>query len=197
MRRKVPSATPSQLERPYNGSRNIFIGRMAGLSSTASNRLIVHNTSSTAPFLEGNMGDQSLWWLRVRGDVEPNADGAWSLGSPSRRWQEVWAQDGTINTSDARLKEDVAEETLGLAFIEALRPVIWKWKDGSDRSDHRGLLAQDVRALADSLPEGREFSAVVERGGALGLREREFLGPLIKAVQELSARVRDLQAERA
>lgn len=180
-----------------DGSGNIFLGRMAGRDhSGRSSTLIIHNTSSSAPFLEGSMGESSQWWLRVRGDVTPNADAAWSLGSSIRRWKEVWSQDGTINTSDARLKEQVVDEDLGLAFIESLRPVVWKWKGRADRSDHRGLIAQEVQQAAERSASERDFAAVVDAGGQLGLREREFLGPMIKALQELSERVKQLDRER-
>ncbi|MCH7661817.1 MAG: tail fiber domain-containing protein, partial [Euryarchaeota archaeon] len=160
------------------------------------NTLIIHNSGSVSPFLEGSMGEASDWWLKVRGDVLPNQDGAWSLGRSSHRWQEVWAQDGIINTSDECLKKDIADEDLGLEFIEALRPVVWRWKDGSDEVYHRGLIAQQVQEALKYLDSPRHFSGVVDRGGALGLREREFIGPLIKAVQQLSAGVRELEAAR-
>ena len=180
-----------------DGNRNIFLGRLAGRDHAGrSNTLIVHNSASLSPFLEGSMGENSDWWLKLRGDAMPNQDGAWSLGRSTFRWKEVWAQDGTINTSDERLKTDIADEDLGLGFIEALRPVVWRWRAGDDREDHRGLLAQQVREAAESAGTRRPFAGVVDRGGALGLRERELLGPLVKAVQELGARMRELEATR-
>jgi hypothetical protein len=176
------------------GSGNIFIGRMAGRDHAGrSDTLVIHNNPSDTPFIEGRMGELDDWWLKTHADVLPDADGAWSLGRSGWRWKEVWAQDGTINTSDATLKTEIADENLGLEFIEALRPVVWKWREGSDTEDHRGLIAQEVREAARSAPGTRPFSGVVDRGGALGLREREFMGPLIKALQQLSARVRELE----
>ncbi len=181
--------------RNSDGSGNIFIGRMAGRDhSGRNNTLIIHNSGSLSPFLEGSMGEATDWWLKVRGDVLPNQDGARSLGRLSHKWFEVFAQNGIINTSDERLKKDIAEEDLGLEFIEALRPVVWRWKDRSDEVYHRGLIAQQVKELLKSSDSPRSFSGVVDQGGALGLREREFMGPLIKAVQQLSARVRELEA---
>ena len=177
-----------------DGSRNIFLGRLAGRDHAGrDNTLIIHNSASFSPFIEGSMGENGAWWLQIRGDVTPNADGAWALGTSARRWKEVWALDGTINVSDVRMKTDIADEDLGVEFIESLRPVVWKWRDG-DGTDRRGLIAQEVQAAAHDTDSPRPFTGVVDEGGALGLRERELIGPLIKAVQELSERLKAVEA---
>ncbi|MFT5150539.1 MAG: hypothetical protein ACI841_000521, partial [Planctomycetota bacterium] len=69
------------------------------------------------------------------------------------------------------------------------------WKGCEDRSDHRGFLAQEVRQASEVAGTPRKFSAVVDRGVALGLREREFLGPVVKALRELAAKVQGLEAK--
>jgi hypothetical protein len=152
--------------------------------------------------------------------VAPATDNATALGGGSQRFTAVYAVTGTIQTSDARMKKDVADSTLGLSFIESLRPVSYKWivgrniaeptGDGSDVDapmkvtplpgvrTHYGLIAQEV---AQSV----KASGVVDFGGyiadkddataPLGLNYSEFIAPLIKAVQELSARVKELEAK--
>lgn len=110
----------------------------------------------------------------------PGADNAYSLGNASYRWSVVHAATGTINTSDARLKRDIAPVPLGLAFVRDLKPVAYRWKTGEHaivqervpdplpkdgeqrqitldraiakpgRRVHYGLLAQQVKATLDA-----------------------------------------------
>lgn len=63
----------------------------------------------------------------------PVADNTYSSGASGKRWTEIWAANGTINTSDREQKERVKETSLGLDFVLALRPVSWKWKDEPSR----------------------------------------------------------------
>lgn len=68
--------------------------------------------------------------LSVEGVVAPLTDNAYSCGVSARRWDVVYAATGSINTSDGRLKTEVADADLGLAFIARLRPVSYRWAEG-------------------------------------------------------------------
>lgn len=112
---------------------------------------------------------------------------------------------GTVqNRSDARDKTDIRDTVFGLAFIQALRPVDFRWDlredytggqpDGSKarRRFHCGLLAHEVALAAAA--HGHEFGGVQDHaraGGAdvMSLGYDELIAPLIKAVQELASRV--------
>ena len=62
--------------------------------------------------------------------------------------------------------------------------------DSTTRSD--GLIAQEVRAVCDSL--GVQFNGINENSqGKLGLQYSLLVAPLIKAVQELTERVKELE----
>ena len=50
-------------------------------------------------------------------------DNSIDLGSGSYRYDDVYATNGTIQTSDSRLKQEVVTSVLGIDFIKALRPV--------------------------------------------------------------------------
>lgn len=117
----------------------------------------------------------------------PAADNAMTLGASGARWSAVWAATGTIQTSDARLKKDVAPTDLGLDFILALRPVRFAWI-ADDGATHYGLIAQEV---AQVLGE-RSFGGHVVDNGQHALRYDQFVAPLIKAVQELADRLQAL-----
>lgn len=72
--------------------------------------------------------------LRVAaGECTPKSNNTQKLGSSSLRWSEVFATNGTINTSDKREKTDVRNLELGLAFIDSLRPVTYRWRSRGSR----------------------------------------------------------------
>lgn len=131
-----------------------------------------------------------------------HTNGSLSLGSSTRRWLDVWAADGSINTSDLDDKTEVAASDLGLDFIKQLSPIKYKWTNGGTRF-HYGLGAQDVKLLLDTLGQDAAFyidPAVSDPDydpieSRKGLRLHEITaGPLIKAVQELASRVEALEA---
>lgn len=124
----------------------------------------------------------------LTGHLTPFADNTYTLGSGSLRWKEVWAVDGTINTSDLRLKSHVRPLAYGLSEILRLEPVSYEWK-GSPASGRRiGLIAQDVELVVPEVvvhPPDEET--------ALGARYSELIPVLIKAIQEQQALIKSLQ----
>jgi hypothetical protein len=65
---------------------------------------------------------------------------------------------------------------------------------------HYGLIAQDVKEVLNEMNiSTNDFAGYVEGnredGTELGLRYEEFLSPMIKAIQELSAKVNELEAK--
>jgi hypothetical protein len=129
--------------------------------------------------------------VTVGGNIGPKLDNAYNVGSITYRWNDIYATNATIQTSDGRLKTIMGREDLGLNFINSLNPVKYKWKDGGERM-HHGLVAQDVeKALA-----GRDFAGLIKdkETGSYGLRYNELIAPLIKAIQELTDRVKELEA---
>lgn len=87
-------------------------------------------------------------------DLRPSTDNARATGSPSLRWTAVYAVTGTIQTSDARLKEQVrmlsdVEKAVALRVKGLLRA--YKFNDavaskGDGARIHIGVMAQDVAA---------------------------------------------------
>ncbi len=152
--------------------------------------------------------------------LNPINDNEYTLGSMSNRWQSIYAGSPTIVTSDVRDKENIHDSDLGLSFINALRPVSYKFKDydaeitemtdGADGEQtavqrtiqhkfnrpHYGLISQEVKEVLMSLGIG-DFAGWTEDQATKkqGLRYEEFVAPLIKAVQELSSKVIALDQE--
>jgi hypothetical protein len=129
----------------------------------------------------------------------------------------TYAYGSIQNRSDLRDKADVRDTLLGLDFINALRPVDFRWdmrefyRDGNEPISeaspdgtkkraryHHGLIAQEVRALITdgTIADFGGFQDHSMMGGddVLSLGYEELIGPLIKAVQQLSAKVAVLEA---
>jgi hypothetical protein len=91
-------------------------------------------------------------------DFHPNIDNTQKLGVASFRWSEVYAGNGTINTSDARAKQQVRDLTAAEKAVAAkCKSLIkaFKFNDaveskGENARIHFGVLAQDVKAAFES-----------------------------------------------
>jgi hypothetical protein len=131
------------------------------------------------------------------GAIKPATDNAQTLGASGARWSAVWSATGTIQTSDARFKSDIAPSDLGLDFILALEPVRYRWRDGSEDKVHYGLLAQNVAAAAIAAGVsnfgGHVLVDETDPESQQALRYSSFIAPLIAAVQALAARVEQIE----
>lgn len=139
----------------------------------------------------------------------PYVDNHQDCGASSYRWDDIRATNGSIVTSDQRDKTAVTNIDLGLSFIDSLRPVTYKWDDRSGYTGtrtHMGFIAQEVATALGNKATGRALWTNDEAGTDVddmgnevqtverqGLRYTELLAPLVKAVQELSARVTALE----
>jgi hypothetical protein len=65
------------------------------------------------------------------GSVLPGTDNSQNMGAADKRFAQVYAGTGTINTSDEREKEAIApiDPALAGALIRAFDPVTFKWRD--------------------------------------------------------------------
>ena len=128
--------------------------------------------------------------------VRPSINNQKSMGTADFRWSSVFSTNGTIQTSDSRLKTDIADLKLGLNFVNNLRPVSFKRTDDTDQLTHWGLVAQEVKQTIDA--HGVEFAGWTESQDehkTQMLNYSEFVSPLIKAVQELSIENRELKSQ--
>ena len=141
-------------------------------------------------------------------------NGTGNLGASNYRWNTIFASNGTINTSDRNVKNTIQNSDLGLDFISKLTPVSYKMNAGTSGRTHYGLISQDVETVLtdigktgtdfagfckdrnyklESDAEGNDVKTELE-GYNYSLRYEEFISPLIKAVQELSAENTALKA---
>ena len=117
--------------------------------------------------------------LMVAGNVVPSADNTYTSGTSALRWSALWAMNGTIQTSDRRLKESIEASPYGLDEVMELRPVSYSWKDQPGQGRNVGLIAQEVQPL---IPEAVHVGD--DERQTLGLNYADLVPVLAKAIQE-------------
>ena len=138
--------------------------------------------------------------VSVGGSVAPSYDGGGSLGYSNYRWSAIYAQTGTISTSDREKKTDISYELAKYdALFDRLRPASYRLKDGTSGRTHTGFLAQDVeQALLECGLTGTELAAFVKTpradGGAdYGLRYEELIALCVRRLQQLEKRITEME----
>ena len=170
------------------GSGNVMIGAVVDPSgSNGENQIVIGNTFS------GN-GDNKVNFGSGLGYI-------WNSYTQNATWTQV---------SDERTKKNIETDTLGLDFINELRPVTFNWRkneeldstfkesllnkhiDKDDSATIHGLIAQEVKAAMDKVGNST-FNGWEDTVDGQAVSREMFITPLIKAVQELSAKVKALE----
>ena len=142
--------------------------------------------------------------------VRPRQTEAYALGESGRKYTIVHSQFGVTASSDQRLKENIEDLSLGLDFINKLKPKKYNWttetvtldsgeqivkREDMANMDMFGFLAQDLLEI-DDLDNSTTYGLVryddVE--DSYEVSNDNYIAPLVKAVQELSTKVNDLTA---
>jgi hypothetical protein len=158
--------------------------------SFSSNQMAIDQFSGRVGIGTINSCCSTPFMLQVAGGVGPGTDNSSNLGSTAMRWAAVYAANGTIQTSDSRLKRGIKPLSYGLSELMRLRPVSFRWKDGDDPRLHLGLLAQDVERV---IPEAVVRSD--DEATPLGMNYADLIPVLIRAGQEQQAQIERQQRE--
>jgi hypothetical protein len=134
-------------------------------------------------------------------DSGTNSDNLIDLGDTNKRFNDIYATNGTIQTSDRNEKQDIevlseAEQRVAVAAKGLLRK--FRWKDsveekGDDARIHFGIIAQDLQAAfeAEGLDAGRYAMFISstwtdeetgEERSRMGVRYSELLAFIIAAI---------------
>lgn len=143
-------------------------------------------------------------------------DGVSRLGTSSRLWREVYAEVGTINTSDRRKKNSITYDlTKYEKFFLELKPTPYKMNNGTSNRLHIGFIAQDIEEnlAANGLTsldfagfiKSPEYSEVTRSGVPLegaeivdyryALRYGEFVALNTYMIQQLYKRIEALEGK--
>jgi len=200
-------------------SSSYFV-QVGGSSDFAFLRVNPYSSQGVSLNAVGFVSTTTAGWIS---NCYPYNDNDRQLGGSAFRWTRLWAATSTISTSDIRTKKEIEDASLGLEFIDALRPVSYKFivggnefvrdEDGEILLDeegktstisrpgvrrHWGLIAQEVKQTLDEL-NAPDFGGFIidnleDPDSHLSLAYEEFISPMIKAIQELSTKVKALEA---
>lgn len=125
-------------------------------ANTVTKQFYIANDTTNETFYQ--FAGKEFYWgqngkaLQFKNDAfYPNADESIDLGTGSFKFNDVFAKNATISTSDFREKSEISyfEHMKPSAFneyqqfCELVQPVLYKWKSGGKRQ-HAGFVAQDI-----------------------------------------------------
>jgi hypothetical protein len=149
----------------------LHIGNEPATAATTT-LLFEHLSGAATPAgLQVNVSDGKLYYRDVGGSWTPFTSG-----------------------SDIRLKKNVEDLPYGLDFLQTLRPVLFDWRTPQGPIQARkqmGLVAQELKKACEDA--GFSPGLVDDSGKFMSVRYEQLVPALIKAVQELSAKVAELE----
>jgi hypothetical protein len=181
----------------------VWNGATQALTLDTSGNLLVGKTSAsvtTVGFQTLPSGEASVAMAATTGAA--TTLNVYSTGAAAYRFfvgmnGTVSATNATISAiSDARFKENIQDLDVGLGAILALKPRKFDWKSGKgkDIKGDRGFIAQEFEQVFPNLVD--EWRDNAPEGEAPYKSVRADLIPvLVKAIQELTARVQTLEAK--
>jgi hypothetical protein len=172
-----------------NSSGNVH----AGGTTNSTVRLGTFGNSQTSAgysFVAWDSGGADLLSVRNDGLVTfPKTVSGWTTGNGANTWLNPASGDIYRSTSSLKYKKNVQDYNKGLAEVLQLRPVSYEGKHEVDEGKtFAGLIAEEVHELGLT-----EFVQYAEDGSPDALAYQNMVSLLVKAIQELSAKVSALE----
>jgi hypothetical protein len=182
-----------------NGDNNTTIGFAAGYgwgSSGSNNTMLGASAGGTAAFFTYSGSNNVL--IGYQASPSGNAvSNEITLGNSSIATLRCQVTSIT-SLSDERDKADIAPLEYGLDFVNELEPVSFTWdtRDGSKVGDlDFGFIAQHLAQVEDKYEANRLKLTLRENEDKLEATPGRLIPILVKAIQELSAKVAELEAK--
>lgn len=171
---------------------------LTGSTASDSNALGGYAASSWARIFATNSGTANAAGSGVNllGNTSTGIAGAYVGTSGTSNIVTFTVQ--TTSPSDIRLKEEIADSDLGLAFINQLRPVSYKLKADPKHQKGYGFIADEVEqviGLDSSLVYHEPDWKVGDETGFKTIHYPSYIAVLTKAIQELTAKVEALEKQ--
>ena len=190
-------------------------GNLANCSFPTLNQNTTGNAATASLASDSNSlgGVTASSWARIfatnSGNANAGGSGVNILGSTSTGIVDAYVgTSGTSNIvtidvrttspSDIRLKEEIADSDLGLAFVKQLRPVSYKLKADPKHQKGYGFIADEVDQIIEtgsSLVYHEPNWKVGDETGFKTIHYPSYIAVLTKAIQELSAKVEALETQ--
>lgn len=138
--------------------------------------------------------------VQIKGDVIPNADATYSLGSRNFVWDAIYCSTDTLNGSDRNIKNSIeALPEKYVSMFERIEPKRYKLNSGTSGRFHTGFIAQEVEAAMQECGiSSQEFAGWAKAQREDGsktyfLRYSEFIPILWAKVREQEKRLKRLE----
>ncbi len=139
--------------------------------------------------------------IEITGDLLP-VEKTYALGDGDHLWRQLYATTSTINTSDRKMKHNIAEmkDDFCVEFIQNLKPVIYSL-NGEDSLNY-GFIAQDIeKVFTDMGVSVKDINLISKTkpdepdnpDNHYGLAYAQLVAPLTKAVQYLIEEINNLK----
>lgn len=125
--------------------------------------------------------------------VLPRATNTFTLGNANFRWSGIYSTTAVNVSSDERVKRDIKalDRKELMNFVNSLNVVEYNYKDDAEDSNPRiGLIAQDVLKADARIAD---YFVSEDEEGMLGLKPSDLVFPLIASVQQLTAKIQELE----
>lgn len=144
-------------------------------------------------------------------DITPTATNSRYNGTSSYRWNYIYGNNvhytSLTNDSDRVLKKDITSIDKAVDLILNLKPVQFKYINGTSDRNHYGLIAQEVKEAMDAVGIDDAGIYVDQKIGVdpnsvspeeyasltKGVRYTELIAPMIQTIQHLDSRVKELE----
>ena len=190
---EVYGAAAATCYKNVNTGTGLSDGFYVGCGKSSSTDAYVYNRES-APIIFGTANAERM---RITSGGEVYIAGTTDQGAYNLQCNGtgVWGAGAYVNGSDARLKDDITTLNDGLNVVSQLRPVTFKYKPdySKDQNVQTGFIAQELQAVL----AGKNYvDGVVQTGpNHLNVAYQSLIPILVKAIQELTARVAELEAK--
>lgn len=138
--------------------------------------------------------------VQIKGNVIPNADATYSLGSRNFVWDAIYCSTDALNGSDRNIKNSIeALPEKYVRMLELVEPKRYKLNSGTSGRFHTGFIAQEVEAAMQECGiDSQEFAGWARATREDGretyfLRYSEFIPVLWAKVREQEERLKRLE----
>jgi hypothetical protein len=202
--------------------RTSLTGKRVLISSTSNSVVFFDPTGAEAGRIQGGLSGTGTFDFTGSGtasmsigsvstvfDGNLSTSGTSSILAAGRLGQNQFSSLGTVaavgrfattgffgpTPSDLRLKENIEALADSLDIIKRLRPVKFTYKSEPDGPVNYGLIAQEVRELFDDRDHVvNEMDPADDGETYFSVEYISFVAPLIRAVQQLSDKIDDLES---
>ena len=209
-------ALPKKIIEKYNQLIDASLGdegfvMKSGGTMTGALKVPQVNFSPAGAFIgSGNKASPTVLIVGTLRCTNANS-GDYDLGAGGAKWNNIYANNGTIITSDENEKNTIEslDKEKATEFIKGVNPVSYKLNDGTSGRTHWGMISQDIEKLMNEKgmssldfagfiksPKTEQVKTGEDENGepvyedkaiegeyTFGLRYEEFIAPMIATIQ--------------